>query len=475
MALVLIVALAVRAAFAFRVPMFVTKDSLEYIEPALNLLAGQPFDLPQRRTPVYPLFLAGAMALVGPDLQGIAFVQHLLGAATAVFAFVIGRACFGTAAGTMSGLLTALASPLLIYEHYLITESVFTFLLVGALTLLVTGLARRSNWLMAAGGITLGLASLTRPVGQIVLLSVPIGIWWAYRRWRPTLTASALVVGCFALVIVPWAIRNQLVYGTAMAASTGRFLISRSVKHERNFVFYDPNVGALPGEHPNRTRARQIAQEVTNKRPEPGQVFQRIRDELRLTEAQTDNMLKDIALEAIMRDPWLWVQGTFEMFYELIEGAPKEENVSWHLEVHPQPRVANQWGRLAPLLGPTLTPTQQNEIARAEWIARIFRPTAWWRVITLLFVVGAIVAVVRPTGRQALLPALVAFCLIAFSAALVGAVERYRFPADPLVYAVAAGGLLSVLGLIARGVARFGGGQRSAAAGTDLETTGVRV
>ena len=190
---------------------------------------------------------------------------------------------------------------------------------------------------------------MTRPVGQAVLVALP----FASVAGVPSLAAehhgvSCWPAACFALLVVPWAIRNQVVYGTPAAASTGRFLISRSVKHERNFVFYEKEVGAEPGESPQRTRARQIAQEVTDKRPEPGQVFQRIRDELHLTEAQTDNMLKDIALEAIMRDPWLWVSGTSDMFYEMLKGAPKEEERPiWHQEVHDQPRVANQWGRLS--------------------------------------------------------------------------------------------------------------------------------
>ena len=119
-------------------------------------------------------------------------------------------------------------------------------------------------------------------------MALPFAALFVFRRWRPSIMACALAGGCFALLVVPWAIRNQVVYGTAGAASTGRFLISRSVKHERNFVFYEEEVGAYPGEDPQRTRARQIAQEVTDKRPEPGQVFQRIRDNLNLTEAQTD-------------------------------------------------------------------------------------------------------------------------------------------------------------------------------------------
>jgi 4-amino-4-deoxy-L-arabinose transferase-like glycosyltransferase len=443
---VVLLAALVRLAFALRVPVFVTKDTLEYVEPALNLIAGGPLELAQRRTPVYPLFIAGSVSLLGPELLAITFAQHLLGVGTAALAYTIGRLTFGRMAGLIGGLLAGLSGPLLIYEHYLITEPVFAFLLVAAICLFVAGLRTERRALILLGGVTLGLAALTRPVGQAVLVVLPFAFFAHYRAWRPTLQACALGVAGFALLVVPWAIRNQVVYGTAGAASVGRFLISRSVKHERDFVFYEPDIGALPGEPVERTRARQIAQDVTNKRPEPGQIFQRVRDELGLTEAQTDAMLKDIALEAIMRNPSLWAQGTVEMFSELVRGAPKEESVRWHLDQHNQPRVANQWGSLAYLLGPP-TPAQSRELDAAEGLARIFRPTHHERSLIAFFLLGTLVAVVRQRARPALLPALVVLVLLVASAALVGDVPRYRYPIDPLLYAVAAGGLTSLLGL----------------------------
>jgi 4-amino-4-deoxy-L-arabinose transferase-like glycosyltransferase len=472
--LIVLVALSLRSAFAFRVPAFVTKDSIEYVEPALALVDGGQFALAQRRTPVYPIVMAGSVALFGRDLLAITFAQHLLGVMTAMFTYGIGRLTFGPAAGLLAGLGAALSSPLLIYEHYLITESVFTFFLILSMLLLVAGLRTHRMAYLAAGGLALGVAALTRPVGQAVLVALPVAALFVFRRWRPSIAAVAVAGGCFALLVVPWAIRNQVVYGTAGAASTGRFLISRSVKHERNFVFYEKEVGAYPGEDPRRTRARQIAQEVTDKRPEPGQVFQRIRDNLGLTEAQTDAMLRDIALEAIMRDPMLWVSGTVEMFYELLKGAPKEEEVHWHQEVHEQPRVANQWGRFDYLLEAP-PPAHVNEAADAEALAKIFRPSrvAWW--IVGLSVVGLLAALVGPACRPAMLPFLVSFVLIAVSAMLVGDVPRYRYPVDPLMYVMAAGGLVwlvTTLTRLARGRSSPRQEQSPATALTPRESVG---
>src|SRR5919198_996209 len=112
--LIVLVAVAIRAAFAFRVPVFLLRDSISYFLPAWDLLNGYGFDLSIRRTPVYPLFLAGAMAAFGEDLMAIAFAQHLLGILSAVLAYLIGRKTFGRGAGLAAGLLTGLSGPLLI-------------------------------------------------------------------------------------------------------------------------------------------------------------------------------------------------------------------------------------------------------------------------------------------------------------------------------------------------------------------------
>src|SRR5438876_3863667 len=104
--LVVLAALAFKLGFALRIPAFIAKDSQAYFLPAYDLVHGGQFELGLRRTPGYPLFLAGALGLVGDDLRGILLVQHLLGVATAALAFVLGRLTFGRrpAVGRSAGL-----------------------------------------------------------------------------------------------------------------------------------------------------------------------------------------------------------------------------------------------------------------------------------------------------------------------------------------------------------------------------------
>jgi hypothetical protein len=465
------VATSLRLAFTFRSPVFVTKDSLEYVQPGYGLVFGQGFELAQRRTPVYPAFIAGVMALAGQDLGAIVFFQHLLGVATAVMVFAIGLLTAGPAIATAAGLLFALSSPQLIYEHYVITEPVFTFLLVASVLTMIVAVKRdRWTW-YALAGLLIGIAALTRPVAQVLIPLVPLYLWLVLRSWRRAAVGTLIVWGVTALLLFPWSLRNQREYGTAETTSTGRFLISRSVKHERNFVFYVDDEPVRPDESPVRRRARQIAQDVTDKRPAPGQVYQRVRDELRLTEAQTDALLRDIALEAIRKDPILYLEGTVEMLGELWLGAKKDEQLTWHLEEHDQPRVANQWGRLATMLKAP-TPAEQREIPTAERLSQIFRPTWVMRPLAVLFIVGAIASLFT-RWRAAAWLSLVAAAQLLASTALVGEVPRYRYPVDPFIWVVAGIGLLALVLGVRSLARRLAGARQAEARATGIITSRV--
>ena len=111
--LLLLVGLTIRLAFTFRAPIFLVHDSITYFESGYELARGSGFELAFKRTPLYPLFIAGVVALVSEDLQALAFVQHLLGLVSIALTYVLGRALFGRLAGFTGGLIVALSGPLL--------------------------------------------------------------------------------------------------------------------------------------------------------------------------------------------------------------------------------------------------------------------------------------------------------------------------------------------------------------------------
>src|SRR3954471_2101542 len=83
-------------------PTFVTPDSDDYLWPGFALASGLGFEPELRRTPLYPLFIAGALKL-GGNLWSLAVAQHALGVVTAALAYGLGRAAFGGWTGRFVG------------------------------------------------------------------------------------------------------------------------------------------------------------------------------------------------------------------------------------------------------------------------------------------------------------------------------------------------------------------------------------
>lgn len=447
--LIVSLGLLLRALFQLRVPVLMTKDSPEYYLPAFHLVSGQGFDLPERRTPLYSLFIAGTIGLLGSELMAIAFLQHLLGVLTAVLTYWLGKLCFSRTVGLVAGLLAALSGPLLVYEQFIMSETIFTFTLILCALTFVLAVRGPTVTRYILAGLALALAILARPIAQVLLPLVPLALLGATRAWRPTLRGTALVMLGMGLLLGPWIIRNKIVHDTASTAGVGRFLIGRVLKWDRSFVFYPPLAPNAPGRQqvaatpidPSDplTAARRIAQETTNVGPSPHTPMERLQRELGLSEAQADALLRQVSLEAIWSNPGLYVAGTGRLFVEALLGRRRDEGLRMHLDEHLQPDVVNRLPGLEDLLGPP-TPAQAAEAPGAETLVRIYQPYRYAGLWITLYLVGALASLRLPAARPALFFVLGAPLILLASVAIVGGVPRYRYPLDPLISVVAAGG-----------------------------------
>src|SRR5215212_5001443 len=129
-AAITLIGVVVRAGIVYQAPVFIMKDSQSYFLPGWDLAHGLEPDLELRRTPLYPWFVAGALRLLGDNLVSIAAMQHIIGVGTALALFWAARSIFGRGVGFGAALLTTISGPLLIFEHYVMPEALFTFLLV---------------------------------------------------------------------------------------------------------------------------------------------------------------------------------------------------------------------------------------------------------------------------------------------------------------------------------------------------------
>jgi 4-amino-4-deoxy-L-arabinose transferase-like glycosyltransferase len=162
------------------------------------------------RAPGFPALLAGVHVVWGDGLAGARAVQVLLGVAIVVLVGVIGLQLWGPRTALAAAALAAVSPALVLFNASLISEPLFTGLLLAAVSCALAARARRAAgtarsrrqaaaWAVAAGA-AIGLAALTRPEG--LALALAVAACTGSRR-------AALAVVLAALVCVaPWTVRN---------------------------------------------------------------------------------------------------------------------------------------------------------------------------------------------------------------------------------------------------------------------------
>lgn len=457
---VLLAGLAVRVALASSGPVLLMGDSETYLGPAIDLERGAGFELALKRTPGYPLLLAAVLGAAGEDLFAVTAVQHALGLLTATVAYLLASALGGRAAGLLAGLATALAGSLLLYERSVMTETLFASLLTASVAALVAA-ARRPGWVWpVVAGLAIGAATLVRPVAQALLLLAPVALLLSPAGgWRRVLLGTVLVAFGYGLVLAPWTIRGTLSSDGVSVGALGQTLVGRTARHDRRdpatdsgFVFFDP---ARDADDPDQARlaARKVLQEAANNGSSGRAVHTRLRRDLGLSEQETDRLMRDLALEAIARRPGYYVSGTVQRFLRLWVTAPERLRRAWA----DQGTIRARWEHAAsaPLLAPLPTPSEAA-LASAESLIGLFQPARLGLVFPALFALGLAAALLSRRHRPTLVPALASIGLIGLSVALVGGVDRYRYPEDSLIFVVIAVGLAWVAGGLRRLVSSAG-------------------
>jgi hypothetical protein len=428
-------AILVRAMFFNTAPPMLNPDSAGYYAPARNLVYGDGFDLGLRRTPTYPLFLAGVIAFVGEDLQRIVTVQHFIfGPLLVALTYLLGRLAAGRLAAILAAALVAVSAPLLLYEHYVMTEVPFALLLLALLCTTILAVKRASLRWAAASGVLLGLLVLCRPSGQILAPLLALTLLLMAGSWRRRAASIGLLAVGALVIVLPWMAYNAQTQGVFAIAGSGRFLLARTLKMDPGGFTFEKPAGLVEDER--KAAARLIIQEEAA-RKKPGSVAQRFRDELGLTDAEAYPLMQTFAIEAIRNKPGYFVTSTLEAFAEIMVGVPT------NIRGEGVPVADADFERRA--RAALRAPIYKLDAARAQPLLSIYDPSRWGPLVPLLFGLGIVVAAAVPSQRWLLLPAAATLALVGGSAMLVGGELRYRFPQDPLIALVAVAGLVSLV------------------------------
>ena len=196
-----------------------TPDGFEYADIARRLARGDGFttgvvfpaqirygieDHPSlTRPPLWPVSIAAAFALVGPEPLAVHGTLLAYLAATAGLCAALATGLAGRGVGAVVGVAVATAMPLRLVSLGGLSEPAFGFWVTLAFLLWQR---RAPGWAL---GVACGAAYLTRYNGAVLLPLMIALLASRPDRFRAALTCTA----GFALLAIPWWIRNWVVSG----------------------------------------------------------------------------------------------------------------------------------------------------------------------------------------------------------------------------------------------------------------------
>ena len=180
-------------------------------------------DAPQaRRTPGYPLFIAGIFFFFGETWSALIVTQILLSLGTIIITYLIVSFVWDTRAAIISVCLLSLDIPSLVSSQKVMTETLFTFVLVVAILSVIAMFKtpRHAEFFLFSFGLALSVATLIRPISYYLLFPViPCVIWilkthFRFRR-KKIIIAVLMLISPWMLLVGGWQLRNYIVTGKA--------------------------------------------------------------------------------------------------------------------------------------------------------------------------------------------------------------------------------------------------------------------
>ncbi|HYE75972.1 MAG TPA: glycosyltransferase family 39 protein [Blastocatellia bacterium] len=212
-----------------RLDAFYTSDTGWYLRLAASLMEHGRFgsdDMPELiRTPGYPLMLI--FGLWSGHVEIITIVlQVALSTATCYSLYLTAQQLTrDQRTSTLAALLYAIEPLSVLHSVLLLSETLFTFLIVASLYLLISACSMRSLVRFAWAGLCIALSVYVRPVAYFLPFALMLLglIFWMISKER-RLMISALLVGFVSLGLLSvWQMRNARVADYAGFSATGDF------------------------------------------------------------------------------------------------------------------------------------------------------------------------------------------------------------------------------------------------------------
>lgn len=174
--------------------------------------------------PGYVLFLAPIWRAAedpATRLTLVRIVQALLGALSVLLVWATARRILGVRAAAIALVAAAIFPPFIWATGEVLTETLFTFVLLAFLYALVVALDTTKWWQFAIAGALLGISTMIRPLAVVWIVLAVVYMVFS-KRFSPlqTLVSTAALGLALVLVMTPWWVRNQQRYGVFVPLTT---------------------------------------------------------------------------------------------------------------------------------------------------------------------------------------------------------------------------------------------------------------
>jgi 4-amino-4-deoxy-L-arabinose transferase-like glycosyltransferase len=253
------------------------------------------------RPPLYPAILAGIYFCFGLENDNaVRAIQAGVSLLTVLLVYRLGVLVYSQRVAVWAAGLFCFYPSLLGYSNLLLSETYFTFFVVGFTWLVLEAVHRQKFSILAAAGIVMGLAALTRSILLLFAPLLAVFLWLSWKgTWSRRTMAAILPVAVFVAVIAPWAGRNTRVQSTFTTIDVmgGRNAMMGNYEYtplERSWA----TISDVTGEQAwYRVLAREHPEDATR------------------TQGQLDKLALHHALDFMWTHPWLTAQRDVVKFF----------------------------------------------------------------------------------------------------------------------------------------------------------------
>lgn len=377
------------------------------------------------RVPAYPLFLGLLYLILFKSMAAVLFIQNIIGAATTILVYRLGKKIFNAKIGLFASILYLFEAEHLGLSSLIRSEILFTFFFLLSILYFLEYVKSFHAKHLIYSSLFLGIATLTRPNSQMffaiyifIFLLMAIAKKISFKKF---LLNSVLMAAIIAATLLPWSARNYIRLGTAQISPIfGVNLYYNLVLEAKNMVLQKQSVSDKELYAIAVKRSELLAKELGVPRRKYSSV-------------ELQKYWLDKSLTEIKKDPLLYINTFFgcKITYLFNDASAYFLSIVDRGYDNPVIHIPNF------LLFPVL----------------YYGMKFVWIFIWLIISIGLIMEFIAYFWRRKkdipwimyifLLSSVAYFAMLTFCA---GPLTRYRFPTNPLIFALFAHFLYSLAG-----------------------------